>query len=129
MPCTTDYIEPSKRSKELRRAAKLLIYIRERIGGDVESWLLSEAANEHASDDRSVTELCAALKEMTPELLDQVVYDARSREARDLADWWEDHQAADAERERNEAASEAARELRESGLGKLSQTERKALGL
>ena len=60
---------------------------------------------------------------------DAIVYNAHDRGARDLADWWEDHQAADAEREASEAKEKRNEELRAGALSKLSLEEQKALGV
>ena len=128
MPCSSDYLEPSHREKELQRAAKLLVYLRKKLGQKPEAWAVKEADNCYASDERSVTELCAALKAMEPKQRDAIVYNARDKNARDLADWWEEHQAADAAREKEETAERDRKKTKEQALTKLSKRERKALG-
>lgn len=127
MPCSSDYLKPYEREKELQRAAKLLIYARKKLGKPILKWMRDEAKTIYATDERSVVELCAVLKEMTPEQTEQVVYNARSSESRDLANWWEEHQRADAIREKLEARAARAEKLRKSGKAKLTTAERRAL--
>ena len=129
MPCNFDYLEPSSREKELQRAAGLLVYLRKQTGKKPETWSVKESDNCYASDERSVTELCAALKAMDPKRRDTIVYNAHDKNARDLADWWEEHQAADAKREKKEAAERERKRTSKQALAKLSKKERKALGL
>jgi len=47
--------------------------------------------------------LCATLKSLTQEQLEAFVYDGKIKEARQLAEWWEDHQVKDREREELES--------------------------
>ena len=129
MPCRTDYLEPNQREVELQRAARLLVYLWEQTGKNLEAWAVSESTNVYARDERSVTELCAALRAMDSKQRDTIIYNAHDKDARDLATWWEEHQAADAAREEQEAAEREQQTLREQALDKLSDEERKALGL
>jgi len=129
MGCNSDYLEPTYREKELQRAAKLLVYVREKLGQKPEAWVVKEADRIYAKDERSVTELCAALKAMDSKQLDALVYNARDKSARGLADWWEEHQAADAEREKQEVAEKDRKKTAKQALTKLSKKEREALGL
>ncbi len=129
MPCNSDYLEPTEREQELRRAARLLIFALEAQGREAPDWARSEAENLYAKDERSVTSLCALIKSMGEPERDRIVYDAKSKASRDLADWWEEHQEADRRREEREAA-EARREAdRRSALGKLTEEEKAALGV
>lgn len=120
---------PSFHHQKLQRSAKLLLYVREKTGQKPEAWAVKEADNCYASDERSVTELCATLKAMDPKQRDALVYNARNKNSRDLADWWEEHQAADVEREREEAAERDRKKTSKKALAKLSKKEQKALGL
>ncbi len=129
MPCNSDYLEPTEREQELRRAARLLIFALEAQGREAPDWARSEAENLYAKDERSVTSLCALIKSMGEPERDRIVYDAKSKASRDLADWWEEHQEADRRREEREAA-EARREAdRRSALGKITEEEKAALGV
>lgn len=129
MPCNCDHLEPTAREAKLQRAAKLLVYVCKRMGTNPKPWMLKEAGNIYAKDERSVTELCAILKRMSPEQQETIIYDSRNKDARDLANWWEEHKAADVEREKEEAAEEAKSKLRKRALKKLSPAERESLDI
>ena len=123
-------MEPSDKELQLKRAAKLLLYVQEQLGQTHEAWTQYAVNNmASANDDRPVIELCGVLKELTPEQLERIVYNAHNKTARDLADWWEEHQAADATRELREAAEAKREQLRQEALAKLSDSEKEALGL
>ena len=64
MPCNSDYLEPSHVEKETRRAAKLYVYLKTRLGQHVEPWVASAARDIYASDKRLIPMLCEALKAM-----------------------------------------------------------------
>jgi hypothetical protein len=129
MGCNSEYLQASNREQELQRAAQLLVYVHEQSALEPPEWAKKEAKNIYASDDRSVTELCAFLQGMEPVAREQLVYNAKCKTARDLADWWETHQAADRKREERERKEAEQAQLRASAIGKLSDEERKALGL
>ena len=129
MPCNSDYLRPTDSEQEFRRAAQLLVYVKKKLGVKPEKWMLKEADNQYASDARSVTELCATLNAMKSRQRDAIVYNARNRVARDLADWWEEHQKADTERAKRDVALWKQSEMRKKALKKLTPAERKALGL
>ncbi len=134
MGCRSDYLEPNAREVELRRAARLLVFVHEKTGTTPPEWAVKEAANVYASDERSVTELCAVLRAMPAAKRDKLVYNGRDAQARDLADWWDAHQAADAAREaaeraqasRARAETRARAKLKAAGL---SASEMAALGI
>lgn len=119
MPCNSDYLKSTRREKGLQQAAKLLVFLRKKMGQKPESWVVKESNDVYAKDERSVTELCATLKAMDRKLLDFILHDCSSKKARELAIWWKQHQIADKERKK----------LRQRGLAKLSGKERVALGL
>jgi hypothetical protein len=129
MPCNSDYLEPSRRERELQRAAKLIIYVSSRLNRKVESWVIKEAKDCYASDDRSVPLLCELLGRLTEKQKNMIVYDARNKQSRDLADWWEEHQEADRLRLKKEEEDKEILRLQKSGLQKLTTSERRALGL
>jgi hypothetical protein len=129
MGCNSEYLEPTRREVELKRAAGLLVFVTKAMGAEPEDWMKREAGNSYASDSRSVTELCSALKAMSKKDLERIVYDARNKTSRDLADWWEAHQAADAAREAREKAAAKAKAVRKKAVAKLTPKERKVLGV
>lgn len=129
MPCRSDYMEPNGREIELRRTAQLLIYVRQKLNMKIKKWMEDAAGNMYCNDDRAVMKLCSTLRRLDPETLQAIVYQAHERDARDLANWWEEHQAADAKREAAEAQAKQKKEAREKALSKLSSEDREVLGL
>ena len=121
-------LEPIRRERELKRAATLLVYLKKQIGGEVEPWMHQEAEASYPTDERSVTELYATLKALNSQQREDIVYNARDKTARNLADWWEEHQVADRAREERELIEKESELLREQGLAKLTPEERRALG-
>jgi hypothetical protein len=130
MPCNSDYLEPTKREQELKHAANLLVYVARKLGAVVEPWMTEQAQALYANDERCVTVLCDVLTQLSNDSRDRLLYsDARDKTARDLADWWEEHQRADARRRQDEEAEKRRKELRASGAAKLTREEKKALGV
>lgn len=103
MPCNSDYLNPTHREAQLQRAAKLLKYVYECLGLEVPKHVKETAADIYAKDDRSVMKLCDIIHQMNEAQLNEIVYDGRNKNARDLADWWDEHKAADRRREEEEA--------------------------
>lgn len=130
MPCNSDYMEPNFREQELQNTAQLLVYVRMNTNSGVKvTEKLRNAANNIYCRDDFVPELCAAIRELTEEQEDKLIYDGRNPQARKLADWWEKHQAADKLREQREAAEARKQALRQSGIAKLTEEEKQALGI
>ncbi len=108
MPCNSDYMAPTRYELEIVATAKLLKYIALDLGLEVSPAvkLLSEDRNYHKVTrpvgDELVATLCKTLHDLDAETVDRLVYGNRCREARELANWWEEHQAADAAREAKE---------------------------
>lgn len=98
MPCNSDYLRPSEREREHQRAAKLLAYVCEFTGTETPEWLAKEARDLYAKDERTIPALCTLVTAMTDEVRERCVYNAHHPVSRDLADWWERHLAADADR-------------------------------
>lgn len=108
MPCNTDYMEPNVRERQRRLAAQLLIYVYGRLGLTISTRIKIAADDIYGgpANDDFVTELCSILKIMSTAQIDEVVYDARDKTARQLADWWEEHQEEDRKREAIEVAAD-----------------------
>ena len=128
MPCESAYMEPSQRERESQRMAGLLVYLRQELGMDRDPQ--AEAASQSIYGGRDYApDLCRILRGMTTEQMESIVYNPRNRMARDLANWWEDHQEVDRKREAKEAADRELAAKRKAALEKLSPEERKVLGL
>ena len=101
MPCRCDYMEPDRYEKESNRAAKLIRYVLESQGKRVPKDVLSISTNEYGDKTKInelVVKLCSLCRNMSPNEQDSIIFDGRNKTARDLADWWEEHQEADRKR-------------------------------
>ena len=105
MPCSSGYLEPTRREIEHQRAARLLIYVYRQKGEQVPNWIIEQSTSIYAKDERLIPLLCSELKKMTKEEIERIVYNAKDKTSRELADWKEEHDAADQERERREKKS------------------------
>ena len=131
MPCNSDYLAPNTREQELQRAAKLLVWVKTKLGKSVPDYAKKAADDIYGKGgDRALKELCSTLKQMNKNKREELIYgNARDAVARDLADWWEKHQAADAEREQQEAeVIDGMRKEKIARIG-ISPKSKKALGL
>jgi hypothetical protein len=128
MPCNSEYLDPNYKEIELQRTAKLLMYVRWGTGKHV-SELLSQAAADRYCKRDYVEALCSEIKGLNTKEFDDVVYNARDKDSRALADWWESHIEADRKREAKEQADTEREITRRKALAKLTQKERIALGL
>lgn len=114
MPCNSDYLEPTAREYELNRAARLLVFVKTRLGEAV-SQELTEAASATYCKADFVPELCERLNSLEAsdqKAFEALVFDGRDKDSRDLADWREAHLAADAKRIAKEAEEKREAERR-----------------
>jgi hypothetical protein len=54
--------------------------------------------------------LCGLIKGMTEIELNSIVYNARSKQSRELADWWEEHESGETRREQEDIEAEREHE-------------------
>lgn len=128
MPCNSDHLEPTRRESELHRAARLLLYVRRSLGKPISTGLVADAQDQYCPVDYTAR-LCKEVRDMKGRERDRIVYDGKNKDARNLADWWEEHQAADKVREEAERKEAERHALRAQALAKLTPEERKALGV
>lgn len=132
MPCNNDYQDPTPNEIQHRRAAKLLLYVYGNQTPEVPApdWIKVQAGNPYADDSRLIPLLCEVLRNLPEHTREYIVYgNPRSKIARDLADWWEDHQEADRLRQQREDLLAERTRLRRQAAAKLTVEERSALGL
>lgn len=129
MPCTSDYPEPTAQNRRFQETARLALYVDKRLNKSAVPSKASASAkklppvfkdkNEKdlavltAQDEFAhvdfVPRLCLTLrnvKAFDEALFDRIVYNAKDPDSRALADWWEEHERADKEREIREKASQ-----------------------
>ncbi len=126
MPCNSDYLAPNSREQQLQHTAKLYVYLQHAIGIQPNTAAVAAAKDIYCRRDL-VAPLCALLKSLTKAQMDEHVYNARKKPARELADWWEEHQAADALRKKEERKAARKRSLAAQARAKLTPAELKAL--
>ena len=115
--------DPSNMQIYCRETARCFIIARTKRGLVVPDELISLANNEYCQTDFT-DELREFIGRMDADTLDAVVYNGRDRDGRRLADWWDDYQ--ERERQRNEAEKQ---KLICSAMEKLTREEKIALGL
>lgn len=98
MGCNSDYLEPTAREYELSRAARLYVYALKTLDQEVPTDVLKASQEMYCRRD-FVAQLCELISSLDDATIEKVVYNARDKTARDLADWWEAHQEADALRQ------------------------------
>ena len=78
-----------------------------------------------ANDDFLASTLCNEIETSSVHDAHAIIYNARKKMSRKLADWWEDHQEEDAVRERKEKEDRERDEL----LASLTPRQKQLLGL
>ena len=101
MPCRSDYMEPTHTERRLQETAILLGYALVEMNQKVTGRVANAANDQYCTTDL-VPDLCALIRSMTAEEKDRIVYNARDKRSRQLANWWEEHEAADKAREEKE---------------------------
>lgn len=133
MPCNCDHLEPTHRETYSRQTAKLLNYVRKCCGLSP-SKRAAKAANYVYGDeelaDVFTAELCGLLRGESKAVRETIIYgDAKNPLCRELADWWEKHEKADADKASNRKAEKEKNRLIKSAKSKLTREEKNALGL
>jgi hypothetical protein len=145
MPCNSDYMNPTAKEAQIKRTSVLLVYALTALGAKVPADITRRANDYYGADrgpkndynnpkptrsaDAVVALLCKTVNNMSDADRERVIYNAHDKTARDLAEWYEEHQKADREREAREAAAKTNKALRQSAKAKLSADERRAIGL
>jgi hypothetical protein len=150
MPCRSDYPEPSPREIEYKKVSQFLKYVfTEIFSGKFDQFVDADLqkkirkirktnANEvlygidkldAISNLDNTASLCELLRLLPENIIEKLVYDGRNPEARKLADWWDNHQAFDLKREKEEKEIIKQENIRKKALGKLTKKEIEALGL
>ena len=128
MPCQSDYLNPTERERELQRTAKLLIYVLKQQGEKVEKGdLIHTAAKDMYCKVDLVPNLCAAIRFMSDEEKERIMYNAHSSWSRDLANWWERHDMEDRKRVEEQRRVKKVRRIAEHVLASHTDEEIAAL--
>jgi len=101
MPRDCKHLEPTIRETQNQRAAKLLVYVLENLDITVPESIRRDAEYIYVNRDRNTTDLCDLIRKMTRTQKAKLMYDGRNKNARALADWWDEHKYHDrAQRQR-----------------------------
>ncbi len=101
MPCNSDYLAPSSKEEESRKCAQNILYVNSFLGKDIPTSIETASSSIYGDIfilNEMVVLLCKLCTEMTEVEKEAIIYDGHSKQARQLADWWEEHQTADKKR-------------------------------
>lgn len=149
MPCRSDYMEATGKEKESKKICEHLVYVITELGEKVPT-NIKKASKEYygifdsqfnkfdvatqtdhyeMNLDDLTAKLCSYCKNMTEEQENKIIYNAKNKKARKLADWWEKHQEFDKQRIKQEKKEKADAKAKAKALAKLTPKEKKLLGL
>jgi hypothetical protein len=124
-------MDPTRKEQNRKEVCEHIVWLYKKIGKTPAN-KISLAANHvygEGVDLNEVTaELCGAIRKIKPAERDAIIYNGRDKKARLLAEWWDEHVAADKARMKAEREESKRRTLEESALVKLTPAERKAIG-
>jgi len=130
MGCRSDYLEANAAETNSKEAAQHLVYVMTKLKQEVPDYV-TKAANSYYGDTgklhKMVVQLCDILTNMDEDIRDAIVYNAKDKQARQLADWWEEHQAEDRKRIAKENLDKENKELIKQAKSKLTKEEIEAL--
>lgn len=132
MPCQSDYIAASGQELESGRVCRLLLYLHIKIGKESPDWVKKASEDYYgnlARLDEATKMLCECCRSLTGSELELYIYDAHSKDSRELASWWERHQEWDERRVKEEEETRGRIIAKERALRKLTKEEIEALGL
>jgi hypothetical protein len=129
MGCNSDYMEPTTKEKQLQLTAQLYVWTVAQMDSEPTQASREQAGNMYCNHDYTAA-LCGLLTSMSDFARDNFIYgQARDPMARKLADWWEEHSAADKTRLAKEAVEQRRRIVRQQALAKLNAEEREVFGI
>ena len=128
MGCRSDYMEPTHKERLLQETAQLYEYALFEMNQIVPADVKAAAKDIYCRKD-FVPDLCELVTNMNDLQRQRVVYNPYHKMSRKLADWWEKHQEADRRRIEQEQIESIRQEIALSALSKLTDAEKKALGL
>lgn len=132
MPCNSSYLEPSQEEENKVQVSKLIIYVDKKLGAKTRKEIIKASKHTYGLGvelDVIVPELCSKLKSLNKKQKEEIIYNAKNKTSRSLANWWEEHQKADKERIKFQKELKKKHDLKESALKKLTAEEIKALDI
>lgn len=132
MPCDSSYQNPTLEELNKIETSKLIIYVDEQLKLKTPKAIKDAAADVYGDGidlDKITRMLCKKLSTLNDKQLKKIVYNAKDKTSRKLADWWEEHQAADKKRLKKELKDAKDKQARDKAIAKLTPRERDLLGL
>lgn len=129
MPCNSEYMNPNAQEAESKKVAGLIGYANQKLGETPDPSVVAIAENYYGAPDQCdylTSVLCTICRKLMDDERERVIYDTHDPKARELADWWERHQAHDQQREAGEARTAQVKAMADAVGGVLSD-EQKAL--
>lgn len=129
MGCNSNYMQQTSDEDFFQNTAKHIVYVLKQLNKTVPAWVSKTANDYYAQDpeDKLTPLLCSTLSSLTKKQLNDIVYNGRVKEARALAEWWDEHQANDKSRIAQETKLKKQKALKQSALKKLTKDEIEAL--
>jgi hypothetical protein len=112
MGCNSEHMNARPGEVLSRETAEHIVYLNGKLAIETPIWVATAAKEYYGAEsrvDEVVALLCTTIRSMTPEQVNAIVYNGHDATARKLANWWDEHQAAD--RKRALADVEAEQEL------------------
>jgi len=129
MGCRNDYTPPNRQQAYSKLTCECIVYALTKLERKIPTWIAQAAKAEYGNADRceeATIKLCDLLKGLPLDTFNDIVYD-RTKEARALANWWDEHQEEDRKREEREAEKKRQRQLVKSAKAMLTDEEWKAV--
>lgn len=130
MPCSSSQQEPSKQETESRKVSGLIIWLWTHLDKEIPGWVRETVNNAYGNSEKVhelTNMLCNECRVLTQKGEDEVIYNGRDRNARRLADWWDDHQESDRIMAAARQSKVDALNLKRKALSKLTPEERRAI--
>lgn len=130
MGCNSDYLNANAQEVHSKETAQHLSYVMTQLKQKVPEDI-TKAANDYYGNpgmlNSMVVQLCDILTNLDDKTRDAIVYNGKDKQARHLADWWDEHQAADKQRIAKEKLEKERKALIAQAKKKLSPQEIAAL--
>ena len=132
MPCNSNYMNPTLKEINRRETSELICYVNRKLNLPTPTNIIEASQDIYGQGvelDEVVSLLCEKISSMTEQQKESIVYNAKNKTSRKLADWWEEHVEADKRRLKMELEEKKKKETMDEILKKLTPSEKEVLGL
>ena len=130
MGCNSDYLNPTLEEENKVKISRLICFVNDKLGYKNSNSIFKASKSTYGEGvnlNEIVIELCNKLTSLNKKQKEEIIYNSKSKNSRELADWWEEHQEADKARIKEEEEEKKRKKLVASALKKLTPSEIKAL--